>query len=200
MLALPELQIHAALKQGFAAVGANVALLEDIFANYPPGMLSDVKQYLANNQVDVVLNWPATDITLPVIAVVNAGDSEAADRDALGDVFEELEGTNTDPNAIEYRGIARNGSYRVLVLTSDAQTSIYLSHLVTTMLVLNAPAFHAAGMHNILIGEADLRFEPPLVAEWINSRMVTLTCLHYHAVPVTDRILTAFQVLVTVED
>jgi len=200
MLALPELQIQAALKRGFAAVGANVALLDDIFAHYPAGMLADVKQYLTDHQVDVVLNWPAEDVTLPVIAVVNAGDTEAADRDALGDFFEELEVAHTDSNVIEYRGIAKNGSYKVLVLTRDAQPSIYLSYLVTTMLVLNAPAFQEAGMHNILIGEADLRFEQPLAAAWINSRMVTVTCLHYHAVPVTDRILTAFQVFVTVED
>src|SRR4051812_5014075 len=109
MLVLPQIQIRRALTQGFAAIAANAALLDDIFANYPPSMLADVKQFLQDNAVDVVLNWPADDVTLPVIAVVNAGVTEAADRDALGDFLEELEVGNTDTTVTEYRGIARNG-------------------------------------------------------------------------------------------
>jgi hypothetical protein len=199
MLVLPEIQIQTALKQGFAAVDADVALLDDIFANYPADMRTEVKKYLTDTTVEVLLNWPPAEVTLPVVAIVNAGDTEAPDRDVLGDVFEELEVANTDPDVTEYRGIAKNATYRMLVLTQKPRFSVYLSYLVTTMLVLNAPAFQEAGMHNVLLSEADLRFEAQVPAEWINSRVVTLTCLHYHTVAVTERLLTALRVSVTVE-
>lgn len=197
MLALPELQIQTALKQGFAAVAANVDLLDDIFANYPADMLSEVKRYLTEHKVEVVLNWPKEGQTLPTIAIVNAGDSEAADKDVLGDFFEELTVGETDSNISEYRGIALNGTYQMLVLSQDPRLSMYLAYLTLTMLILNAQTFQEGGLHNVVLSAADLRFEEQLLPEWSNSRMVTLTCLHYHAVPVTERLLTQLVVVVS---
>lgn len=198
MLVLPELQIQAALKQGFTAIGSDLDLLNDIFHNYPDDMLAEVKRYLTEHKVEVVLNWPREGMTSPTIAIVNAGDSEAADKDVLGDFFEELTVAETDADITEYRGIALNGNYQMLVLSQDPRLSMYLSYLVTTMLVLNAPTFQEAGMHNVVLSSADLRFEEALLPEWSNSRMVTLTCLHYHAVPVTERLLTELVVNVGV--
>lgn len=191
MLVLPELQIQTALQQGFTSVANDIDLLDDVFHNYPEEMLAEVKQYLREHKVEVVLNWPRESMQQPTVAIVNAGDSEAADKDVLGDVFWELEVEETDANITEYRGIAKNGTYQMLVLSPDPRLSMYLSYLVTTILILNASLFQEAGMHNVLISEADLRFEEQLLPDWSNSRMVTLTCLHYHAVPVTERLLTA---------
>lgn len=198
MLVLPELQIQSALKQGFAAIGGNNDLLNDIFANYPADMLAEVKKYLTEHKVEVVLNWPREAMTSPTVAIVNSGDSEAPDKDTLGDFLEELTVSETDANITEYRGIALNSTYQMLVLSQDPRLSMYLAYLVTTMLLLNSPMFQEAGMHNIVLGTADLRFEEPLLPEWSNSRMVTLTCLHYHAVPVTERLLTELCVNVEV--
>ena len=198
MLVLPELQIQTALRQGFASIGGDVELLNDIFANYPADMLAEVKEYLTKHKVEVVLNWPSEGMTLPTVAIVNAGEQEVAGNDALGDVLEELETAATDANISEYRGVALNGTYQLLVLTDDPRLSMYLAYLVMTMLVLNSPGFQVGGMHNIVLSVADLRFEEGLLPEWAHSRMVTLTCLHYHAVPVTERLLTGLCVDVAV--
>jgi hypothetical protein len=197
MLVLPELQIQTVIRNGFAAVAANIDLLEDLFANYPEDMRLEVRQYLKEHKVETVLNWPRQGMTSPTIAIVNAGDNEAADKDVLGDELEDLTVNDTDEEITGYRGVALNGSYQLLVLSQDPRLTMYLAYLVLTFLILNAPTFHAAGMHNVVLGSADLRFEENLLPEWSNSRMVTLSCLHYHAVPVSDRLLNVLNVVVT---
>lgn len=189
MLALPELQIQQVLTTGFASIAENVALLDDIFYGYPVAMQDEVKKYLSEHKVKVVLNWPKEGSTSPTVAIVNAGDSEATQFDVLGDYFTQLKVNSTDENVTEYQGIATTSTYQMLVLSSDPRLSMYLSYVVTTLLVLNRMVFVEAGMHNINLSTADLRFEEQLLPEWTNSRMVTLSCLHYHAVPVTEKLL-----------
>lgn len=201
MLVLPELQLESVLKRGFAAIAAQSDLLDDIFYNYPPEMLAEVKTYLKRHDLvkGIVLNWPREGFTMPTIAIVNAGDSEDAQHDTLGDVLEELTVGNNDASITEYRGIAKNGTYQILCLSQDPRLSMYIAYLVETILILNSPALQETGMHNMMLNSADLRFEEQLLPEWANSRMVTVTCLHYHAVPVTERLLNNLCVLVTVE-
>lgn len=194
MLAMPEIQIRDALRTGLSTINARLDVLDDIFANHPEEMRAEARKFFTENSVEVVLNWPRESMKSPTIAIVNASDSEAVGNDTLGDVLEELEIADTDPTLTEYRGIALNGTYQLLILTSDPRLTLYLSYIVFTLLVLNADSFQRGGMHNIVLGGADLRFEEGLLPEWSNSRMVTLTCLHYHAVPVTERLLTLLNV------
>lgn len=198
MLVLPELQIKTVLENGFRAIANDLDLLDDIFANYPADMRAEVKTYLKEHKVAVALNWPREGATLPMVGIVNAGDQEAAGNDVLGDFLENVADTN-DGNLTEYQGLAMNGTYQMPVLSQDPRLTMYLSYIITTLFVLNSGQMQAAGMHNITISQSDLRFDEQVLPEWENSRMVTVTCLHYHAVPVTERLLTNLVVTVTVE-
>lgn len=197
MIAIPEMRIQKALQDGFAAIATNLDLLDDLFFNYPPEMRAEVKQYLKEHVITVLLNWPKSGQTLPVIGIVNAADVENPGNDVLGDMLEELEAMETDATITEYRGLAMNGTYQMLIQAGDPRLTLLLSYLVTTLLILASPALVEAGLHNVTLSQADLRFEENLLPEWVNARMVTLTCLHYHAVPVTERLMNSLNVVVS---
>jgi hypothetical protein len=194
MLAIPEMRIKEALEAGFRSIANNNAVLDDVFANYPDALRLEAKQYLAENKIEVLLNWPREGQTQPCVAIVNAGEAEAPDKDVLGDFLEEVAVLGGDADLTAYEGIALNGTYQMLVLTKDPRLAVYMTYVVFTLLVLSRDNFLSAGMHNIVLNASDLRFEEQLLPEFSNSRMVTLTCMHYHAVPVTERLLTMLNV------
>ena len=198
MLVLPEIQLEAILKTGFATIGATPTLLDELFIKYPSEMRTEIKNYLTSHLVTVVLNHPRTGLTEPVIAIVNAGDSEAADKDMLGDYLHTEDPDLVGATTTEFVGVALQGNYQLLVLTQDPRLSMYLSYLVLTLMILNTDTLQAAGMHNIILGMGDLSsIDERLLPEFSNPRMVTLSCLHYHSVPQTEHLLTIFATTVT---
>ena len=198
MLVLPEIQLESILSTGFAAIGATPTVLDELFTKYPAAMRTEIKNYLTSHKVSVVLDYPRTGLTAPVIAIVNAGDSEVADKDMLGDYLHTEDPDLVEGNTTEFVGLALQGNYQLLVLTQDPRLSMYLSYLVLTLLILNTDTLQEAGMHNVIMGLGALSsIDESLLPEWSNPRMVTLSCLHYHSVPITSNLINIFVTTVT---
>lgn len=195
-LVLPELQIQTVLDNGFKVLPTEPDLLDDLLKNYPPEMIVEAKKYLTEHRIVTCLNWPREGLTLPIVAIVNAGDSEAPDKDLLGDFISDELGSD-DNELVEMQGTAKQGNYQMLCLAQDPRLALHISLFVESLLILNTEELQKAGMHNILINSSDLRFEEQLLPEWTNSRLVSLSCLHYHAIAVTSRILKALVVETT---
>lgn len=196
MFVLPELLIQKVLVNGFAKISSNPSLLDDLFAGYPAEMLAEAKTYMEAHAVPVRLNLPREGLTEASVAVLCSNDAEETANDTLGDFLHELKVGATDDTITEYRGIAKRGSYQLFCLASDPRLAMYLGYIIEALLILNTDDLQREGMENINLATSDLRFEEQYLPEFSNSRVVTLSCLHYHAVPVTEKLLTQFCVFV----
>ena len=190
MLVLPELQIEKILLNGFAQLLAMPDMVDDLFANYPAEMRREAKEYLKNHKVTVVLNWPREGFTLPIVAIINSGDAEAPDKDVLSDFLEQEYLRNEDLDEKELFGVAKNGVYNLYCNSDDPRLTLYISLFVETLMILNTVALQEAGLHNILLNSGDLQFNESMMPEWVNARVVSVACLHYHAVQVSSPLLT----------
>ena len=189
MLVLPELQIEKILVNGFARLFEQTEMLDELLANYPVEMRTEAKKFLRDHKVSVVLNWPREGTTLPVVAILNSGDSESPEKDLLGDFISSQEILDTDSDERELYGVAKQGTYSLICNSKDPRLSLYIGLFVETLLILNSLALQSAGMHNILLNSGDLQFNESMLPEWVNARVVTLSCLHYHAVQVSYPLL-----------
>ena len=194
MLVLPELQIEKVLVNGFAKVYQKVDMLDELFSHYPKEMREEAKKYLKEHNISVALNWPREGFTLPVVAIVNAGDQEAPDKDVLADFLEQEYLHAADLELKELHGVAKQGTYTLYCQSSDPRLTLYISLLAETLLILNTMELQRAGMHNILLTSGDLQFNESLLPEWVNARVVSLSCLHYHAVQVSEELLSTLVV------
>ena len=190
MLVLPELHIEKILLNGFDQLLAMPDMLNDLFANYPPEMQAEAKKYLAGHKISTVLNWPREGFTLPVVAIVNSGDAEAPDKDVLSDFLEQEYLRNEDLDEKELFGVAKNGTYNMYCNSDDPRLTLYIGLFVETLMILNSPTLQRAGFHNVILSSGDLQFNESLLPEWVNARVVSMSCLHYHAVQVSSRLLT----------
>lgn len=186
MLVLPEIQIEKILLNGFEQLKAMPNMLDDLLANYPEKMRVEAKKYLSEHTVSVVLNWPREGHTLPVVAIINNGDAEAPDKDVLNDFLEQEFLSENDLEEKEQFGVAKNGVYNLFCNSQDPRLTLYICIFVETLMILNTNALQEAGMHNILLGSGDLQFNEAMLPEWVNARVVSVSCLHYHAVQVSS--------------
>lgn len=197
MLVLPELQIEKILVNGFACLYEQIDMLDELLSNYPEEMRAEAKKYLRQHRVSVVLNWPREGVTLPVVAILNSGDSESPDKDVLGDFLNDEDLLDSDSVAKEMYGVAKQGTYSLICNSSDPRLSLYIGLFVETLLILNSITLQGAGLHNIVLNSGDLQFNESMLPEWVNARVVTLSCLHYHAVQASYPLLSLLVVEVS---
>jgi hypothetical protein len=167
MLVLPEMQIEKVLKNGFSVVHDNVDMLDELLKQYPLEMQVEAKQYLSSHNISVVLNWPREGYTLPIIAIVNTGDSEAADKDTLADFLHMQPMFDEELTEREIFGVAKQGTYSLFCNSDDPRLTLYVSLLAETLLILNTQAMQEVGMHNIVLSSGDLNFQEMLQPEWV---------------------------------
>jgi len=199
MLVVPELQIEEVLRNGFAKLEKQITMLDELLSAYPKKMRDEAKKYLVGHNISIVQGFPKGGFTLPIIAIVDGGDREADDKDTLNDFLMNWEVEEGDREELELYGIARQANYQLLCQSSDPRLTLYMKLFVDTLIILNRPVLEAHGMMNIITSSSDLSFEANLLPEWVGAKMVTLSCLHYHAVQVSSELLTQLVVTVTVD-
>lgn len=199
MLALPELQLQRVLKTAFAAIKADDTLLRDLFMYQDAEFVTEVVTFFSKQErvIPVRLGWPREGVEIPSINIVNSGDSEDVSKDTLGQFLEEEIPLPTDDDAIQYDGVAKRGTYQILCLATDPREALYIQLVLESLLILNLDTLVQGGLHEISYNSGDLRFEEQLFPAFSNSRVVTVSCLHYHAVPKLDRFLNTLIVTVT---
>lgn len=196
MLALPEFQLEQVLVSGLEALKTQPTLFDELFALYPASLVAEVKTFFTKDSrvIPVKLNWPRTGASTPSFNIVNAGDTEEADKDTLDSFMEETDNLDTDDTSVAYYGNAKRGTYQILCLAPDPREALYMSLVAESLFIINRESLLGGGLHEMTISSSDLRFEEQLLPEFTNSRLVTLTCLHYHAVPRTTNLLTSLVV------
>jgi hypothetical protein len=192
----PEILLQRALSVGFADLinPLTPGKIEELFKGYSDAntfgtsIIDDVKAFLfartnpGQSPVKIAVNFPRSPISYPHVAIVLAGAQEDQEHDVLDDYIEDEE-DETSSNAVEVHGIAERQTFNILILSQDANLTLYLWIIVKAILVLNRVEFTRRGMQNILYGGNDVALDPTQFPEFAYGRMVTLSCLTYFRVP-----------------
>lgn len=188
-LPVPEFALESMLKAGLKALKANPTLVDDLLRQYPVPFLNEAKDYLSKYKFEVRQNWPTEALVLPTVCIINASSNEAPDKDALGDFLGEMEdATETDDTVTRRFGIAENATYQMFLSSPDPRLTQWLSIFVRALIVLNSETLQNAGLHNVVLSQSDLRFTEEMLPTFQNPRVVTLSCLTYFTVVVSEEI------------
>lgn len=202
-LVLPEIQIERILKNGFTVLAEDADCLDDLLVNYPEDMRTEAKKYLAEHAAKlpekVVGGWPEEGMTSPTISIVNTSDQEDTAKDVLGDFLYDLQQEVSDDKATELRGTAKRANIQMMCLSDNWRLSYYLALFVETLLILNDAVLPSLGMHEVVVGNSDGGLHEELQPEFQHARVVSLSCLHYHAVAISEPLYSKFVVNVRLD-
>lgn len=185
---LLERVLQDVFRKGFYELKQDPSLVDEMFYKLRAATRADIKDYLSEHNVAVYLNFPKETFTYPLLAIVNSGDNESEGLDALGDHFGHAEylGGQT---ANYYMGHGLNSSYSVYCLAGrDSNAVLWLYYLAKAVLLLNRDTLDSHGMHNMMLNGQDITFREDLLPEFSFARLLTVSCVNYFAVQVTERV------------
>lgn len=129
----------------------NPTLLDTIFSGVDPATQNQAKNYILNNQLNVVRGFPRDPAQLPAYSIVLG--SEREEVEAIGQYLFD----DTD-NSQELYGTLYNAQYRIEVWTDNADLTIVLYNLLKWILLANRSYLESQGITRQTLMGTD--FEP----------------------------------------
>jgi len=197
---LPERVLYEIMKAGWAALKLDPSLVDDLLYKLDEATRDDIKAYLTTHTVTVRQNFPKDDITFPIVVVTNGTDDENAGQDVLGDYMHTDFDGGLSTGTLTL-GHALDSTYNIYCLAGkDSNAVLWLYYLSRALMMINYPEFDKHGIHNALMSGRDVTLREDLFPEFTFARMLTLRCLNYFAVRVTERVANSLVVRVFTED
>ena len=185
---LIERVLQDVLRKGFYELKLDPSLVDELFYKLRDVTRADIKDYLSAHNTAVHLNFPKDTITFPMLAVLNAGDNESEGLDALGDHFGHAEYLGGQ-SANYFLGHGLNSQYHVYCLAGrDSNAVLWLYYLAKAILLLNRDTLDSHGIHNMMMSGQDISFREDLLPEFSFARLLTVSCVNYFAVQMTQRV------------
>lgn len=197
---LVERAIQEILKKALPALKADTQILDDLFFKLDAAALADVKTFFSTNDVEVLLNFPRDNWKPPYVVIQNASDTEVQGMALLGDYM----GPTLDSTlgAVgEVYGRAMQSQYDILCLTGkDSNAALYLYYVVQALLMLNILELHRHGIHNVTFSGQAIELRDDIMPEFSYARRLQLSCQHYLAIRITQRLIASVVVILRDND
>lgn len=165
----------------------NVTFIEELFHKAGDDIVLQIKTWWRENtNIEVSINFPRTDTSMPFVAVVNAGEREKDAETVLGDYggrayygtrnVEVLGGVQRAEYTRDLLTVPHQHTISIYVAAEDPNVVTYLYYVVMALLLANKVDFDRyGGMRNLSIAGSDLQHHPELFPEFAFFKVVTLT-------------------------
>lgn len=182
----------------------SITFVDELFMRWGDEVRLEVKKWIASNpNLEVVINYPNENNTLPFIGVVSAEDNEKTNEAYLGDyggytMIAASQVTKSDPNTLppnvygqaeklpDNRPLGLQTRYlltvpearitRLYLATSDADSVMYLYIIVKALLLVNKLEFDKyAGARNLKMNGGDLEQRQELFPQFAFMKQMTLS-------------------------
>lgn len=185
---LIERVLQDVLRRGFYELKRDTSIVDDLFYKLRLATRNDIKEYLEEHDTTVYLNFPKETFKYPLLAIVNASDDESEGLDALGDHFGGAPYLGGE-TAGYYLGHGLNSRYNIFCLAGrDSNAVLWLYYLAKAVLMINRETLDSHGLYNVMMSGQDVSFKEDLLPEFSFARLLTVSCVNYFAVQVTQRV------------
>lgn len=197
---LVERVLYDIIKLGLEEVHADPSLTDDLFFQFDTNTRNDIHKFFEEHRVAVRQNFPQDELTLPMVAVVNGDDSEQAAFDLLGDdLLETFTPDIGETNTLV--GHAVQGTYRIFCIAEkDSNAALWLYYVIKALLILHRDQLQTHGLHNVVMSGADVTLREDLFPQRAFARVLTLSCIYFFSVPVTEKVATKLIMRIFTED
>lgn len=162
--------------------------IEELFHKFGTDVVLQVKQWWRETtNLPVFINFPRQDISLPLVAIVNAGEGEKSGEQYLGDHGGEVGYGETQiavmgdtPRTIHqsYRqviSLPMQHTLKVYLAANDPTLVLYLNRVVYALLLLNKIDFDRwTGVRNMTLNSSDIEHHPELFPEFAYFKVITM--------------------------
>lgn len=197
---LPERVLYEVMKVGFNAIQLDQGLIDDLLWKLDSAAREDIKTYFANHKVTVRQTFPKEGITFPIVVVSNGTEEEPPQSDLIGD-FMHGDFDVALTQGTEVVGTANQSRYNIFLLGgNDSNLVMWMYYLAKAMCLVNRDTIARHGMHNVIFTGQDVNLREDLFPEFTYARVLTLSCLNYFSVLLTERVANSIEVNVFTED
>lgn len=192
-----EWSLQRLIRKGLIYITAHLELVDAALEGYDdidPTVITEVKTYLTNHpSIEVVINWPRRDISLPFVSIITRQNSEDESKDSLGDNFEmeDILGDITVDGVLSNEitghsqsiGYASNAVTDLAITSEDPNMTLYLFDLVRFIIFTHKIELEdKADLKNMKLDSRDFQFDPSYFPDFWYSRALTLSYLTYYHV------------------
>lgn len=191
-----ERLIYTALKQGIAALKADPEAIVRLFCTLglEKAEAREIKKLFELNPPNVIHNYPRSDATFPLYAVVLGDESETikALDDFGGFISEEQAALMMDP---QLQGTIINSSiyshqHHVMVYTEHPDQSIYYYQLAKLFLTRERDYFKTQGVLEMSLRGREMHPDSGYAPEWLFVRQLTMSSSSEWAILDDDKLPT----------
>lgn len=157
----------------------STGVIDELFALHGAQTVKQIKGFLRDHpNLPVVVNWPALDMALPIICVVNRGEREDDAFSFLGDragLLRMGKMPGSRETVREQHAVGLRAELEIIVGTQDPDLTMYLHYMVKHALFSNKPGLSEFyDIHNLVIGARDLTLDTQLFPTFGYYKAVTL--------------------------
>ena len=218
MSILPEFIFQSIIYKGIRALRNDLTLIDQLLKNLPSQTVADVKKFISENPISIVMQYPKQDTALPIVAITLR--SEKEDKAVLGDVL----GSDLSPPSdmvwrtedniivngldqdiigeppklfkantfVDRRGSGYSEEYLIQIISFDYHVTVFLYVFIKAILTMNRSILEKNGIMNMVLGGEDARFEADYLPDYTFSRNLSISFLYFFDVfteiPKIDRI------------
>lgn len=139
------------------------SVLIELFKQIGPEPLRQVRGFFReHSNIQVQVNWPHVDQSLPWVAIINQGEQENAEHAYLGDRagIEYMGGGSERMTAKERLAIAESRVIEVVIGTLNPDLTMYLHYLIKRAILVNKYVLIAnTDMQNLMVSGRDIEMD-----------------------------------------
>ncbi len=179
---IPEYAVKKLLAFSLRNVRASAdqadGLLDELFAELSAGEILRIKGFFRDHpNIQVGVNFPRQDSSLPLVCVVNMGEIESSRMAFLGDrtgSSRAVLGTGRQVRRPQ-RAVGMDSVVDVIVGTQDPDLTMWLHHVVKATIFMNKlQLVEFYDVHNLVISGRDLRLDSSVMPQFGFYKTVSL--------------------------
>lgn len=168
-----EWLLRERLKVGLQTFRDNPDLVDELFADLTQNSRDHIKDWLAKNDVSVLLGFPRQDVNIPCWVIAMTG--ESAQGTPIG---ERIEHTWTSLEEVDRLGDLVRKNYAIYTMSQNADLTVLLSTMLQHILKSMRKFLDLDGFHQMLVAQQDaLDLRVDFLPNYLYVRVTSISLL-----------------------